>query len=162
MGGKSPKRGSMLARKNKPTAGKVLPTEWLEAVARILNETFKRQCKDQGRYFDIYGQLFSDEMLVIASFLHEKDQEKLPITCFLSCDKDQIGTPKMVRDTQGDFLDLFGLFFDEIFAEDDWNQYEPLWQEVQYKTTTYFYKITRENIVLTLEANQLLGDFNED
>jgi hypothetical protein len=52
---------------------------------------------------------------------------------------------------------------DEIFAQEEWSEYEPVWQELNYKKETYFYKVSRENIQLTLEANKLLGDdFDEN
>jgi hypothetical protein len=58
---------------------------------------------------------------------------------------------------------VVGLFFDEIFSNEEWDEFEPNWQEVSYKHETYFFKLSRENINLTLEANRLLGpDFDGD
>lgn len=148
----------VLARKSTSRTGKNVPQDWSEGLAVLLNDTYKTQCKADGRYFDVYGQIFQDELLVIVSYLSEKDQSIAPIACFLSCEPTQMDTEKKVKDTQSDFMDLAGLFFDEIFASDDWSEFEPLWQEVKYKNETYHYKLTRENINLTLEANRLLGD----
>lgn len=149
----------MLARKNTSLKnGKALPQEWVEGLNRLLNETYSKECKQNGRYFDVYGQIFPDELLVIASYLSEKDEHISPISCFLTCDPEDMATEEKVKETQKNFIDLIGLFFDEIFAEEDWNEFEPHWQEVTHKNHKYFFKITRENINLTLEADKLLGE----
>lgn len=148
----------MLARNKKSTSGKVLPLDWSEGLARLMNETYKRECKEQGRYFDVYGQIYTEELLVIVSWLSEKDEYLAPITLFLTCEADQINSEKKVKETQENYIEIIGLFFDEIFASEEWNEFEPAWQEVTHKHQNYWYKITRENINATLEANKLLGD----
>lgn len=152
----------MLARKKNSVKGESIPQDWLEGLARLLNETYQMECKNQSRYFDVYGQIYPEELLVIVSWLSEKDVGVAPIACFLSCDPDQMNTEKKVKETQASYVDLAGLFFDEIFAREEWDEFEPNWQEVTYKNQNYYYKLTRENINLTLEANRLLGDDFED
>lgn len=152
----------MLARKASSRSGKNIPQDWIESFARLLNETYKTECKNHDRYFDVYGQIYDEELLLAVSWLSEKDEYISPITCFLSCDPEQIRDEKKVKNTQADYIDVVGLFFDEIFSSDDWDEFEPNWQEVKYKNETYYFKITRENINLTLEANKLLGeDFDQ-
>jgi hypothetical protein len=148
----------MLARKASSKSGKNLPQDWMEGLNRLLNDTYEKECKRYKRYFDVYGQIFQEELLVIVSWLTEQDEYTYPITCFLSCEADQMATEQKVKETQKNFVDVTGLFFDEIFADPDWNEFEPVWQEVTYKNQNYFYKLSRENINLTLEANKLLGD----
>lgn len=153
----------MLARKATSKTGKTIPQDWVEGVSRLLNETYKKKNEDSGRYFDVYGQIFPDELLLVVSWVSERDEYQSPITCFLSCEAEQIKDVKKVQETQKNFIDLMGLFFDEIFSVEDWDEFEPNWQEVKHKNETYFYKITRENINLTLEADKLLGpDFDLD
>jgi hypothetical protein len=152
----------MLARKKTSVKGQSIPQDWLEGLARLLNETYKTECKNQNRYFDVYGQIYQEELLVIVSWLSEKDQGLSPVACFLSCDPDQMNNEKKVKETQANYMDLAGLFYDEIFAREDWDEFEPNWQEVTYKNQNYYYKLTRENINLTLEANRLLGDDFQD
>ncbi len=152
----------MLARKKNSKAGKPIPQDWSEGLSRLLNETYKREAKAQSRYFDVYGQIYSEELLVIASWLSEKDENVSPVTLFLSCESDQMNTEKKVKETQENFVDLIGLFFDEIFADEEWNEFEPVWQEVSHNKQNYWYKITRENVNATLEANKLLGEEFEE
>lgn len=148
----------MLARKKTSKQGKVIPLDWSEGVGRLLNETYKNECDTKERYFDVYGQVFSEELLLITSYLSEKDPARTPITLYLSSEASHIENEAKVKATQKDFIDLTGLFFDEIFGNEEWNDFEPEWQEVTHNNQTYFYKLTRENVSLTLEANKLLGD----
>ncbi len=148
----------MLGRNKKSKSGKVIPLDWSEGLARLLNETYKTECKKEARYFDVYGQIYPEELLVVCSWLSEKDEFVAPITLFLSCDPDRMNSEKKVKETQEHFIELIGLFYDEIFSSEDWNEFEPAWQEVTQKQQNYWYKITRENINATIEADKLLGE----
>jgi hypothetical protein len=152
----------ILGRKASSRQGRNIPQDWVESLARLLNENYKSECKKQGRYFDVFGQIYPEELIVIISYLAEKDESLSPITLFLSCDPEQMQTEAKVRQTQEHFIDLSGLFFDEILATEEWDQFEPNWQEVTHKHLNYFFKITRENIGLTIEADRLLGDDFEE
>lgn len=152
----------MLARKKSSKSGKTLPQDWVESLSRLLNETYKSECKQNGRYFDVYGQAYPEEFLLVVSYLSEQDEYLAPVTLFLSSEPEQIGNEEKVKETQKNFIDLVGLFFDEIFADEEWNEFEASWQEVSHKNQNYFYKISRENINATIEANRLLGDDFED
>lgn len=152
----------MLARNRSSKIGVPLPHDWSEAVARLMNETYQNECNQNGRYFDVYGRIYPEELLMVVSYLSEKDEFSAPITCFLSSTKDQISNVEAVKTTQKNFIDVVGLIFDEIFNSEDWNEFEPNWQEITHKSQTYFYKITRENLNATIEADRLLGpDFDE-
>lgn len=152
----------MLARKKTSKTGKALPPDWIEGLSRLLNETYKVECKQNGRYFDVYGKAYQEELLIVVSYISEDDEYLAPIALFLSSDPDQIANEEKVKETQKNFIDIVGLFFDEIFADQEWDQFEPLWQEVSHKNQNYYYKISRENINATIEADQLLGDDFED
>ena len=152
----------MIARKKSSKSGKALPTDWIEGLNRLLNETYQSECKQKSRYFDVYGQVYSDELLLVISYLSEKDEYLAPITLFLSSEANHLSDESKVNLTQKSFIDIAGLFFDEIFADEDWNEFEPNWQEVTHNKETYHYKISRENLNATIEANKLLGDDFED
>ncbi len=152
----------MLGRKKTSKVGKAIPQDWSEGVARLLNESYSTECKSNGRYFDVFGQIYPEELLMIVSYLSEKDEYMAPITLFITCEPDQINSADKVKTTQVNYIDLAGLFFDEIFSTEDWDEFEPNWQEVSHKNQNYFYKISRENINATIDANKLLGDHFED
>ena len=147
----------MLARKKTSKAGKSIPHDWAEGVSRLLNETYDKQNKEHNRYFEVYGQIYPEELLMVVSWLSEKDPSVLPYACFLSCEPHHLTSEDKVKETQKNFIDLAGLFFDEILSDPEWNEFEPLWQEVNHKHETYYFKISRENVNLSLEANRLLG-----
>ena len=152
----------MLARKPTSTAGKLLPREWTTSVSDLLNGTYAIECQGRDRVFDVYGQAFPDELLVIVSFIAVKNSTEAPITCFLSSDAVALSTPQELKKTQDTFIEIAGQFFDEIFANSNWGEWEPNWQEVQYDNQAYHFKLSRENIALTTEADKLLREAGFD
>ncbi|HLT21850.1 MAG TPA: hypothetical protein VKZ84_00335 [Bacteriovoracaceae bacterium] len=149
----------MFARNPESKNPQNFPADWIEGFSRLLNSTYKSDCTKNQRFFDVYGQIYSEELLVVISYLSEVDEAMTPVTLFLSCDKHQMDTEEKAKSTQKNFIDLAGLFFDEILKKDDEVvEFEPVWQEVAHNKETYHYKLTRENITLTLKANELLGD----
>jgi hypothetical protein len=152
----------ILARLPSSDKGTVIPPDWTEGLSRLLNEAYSKECKQKGRYFDVWGQIFDEELLVIVSYLSEKNEADSPIAVFLSCSPEQMSDEKKVKETQANYMDLAGLFYDEVFSQDEFMEFEPNWQEVTHNQQNYFYKISRENINLTLDANALLGDDFEE
>ncbi len=152
----------MIARKPTPSPGAPIPADWTESVARLLNETYADECKKRDRYFDVYGRVFPEELLVVASFAPENRPHESAVTCFLSCDAAEMQDPATVKKTQAAFVELLGLFYDEILAVPEWDEWEPLWQEVEHAGKTYFYRLSRENFGLTLEADRLLREAGFD
>lgn len=152
----------MFARKPTPSPGAPLPADWTESVARLLNETYATECEKRGRYFDVYGRAYPEELLVTASFAPEDRSYGPAVTCFLSCDSTEMSDPATAKKTQAAYVELLGLFYDEILAGPEWDEWEPLWQEVEHGGRTYFYKLSRENMGLTFEADRLLRDAGVD
>lgn len=151
----------MLERKPSKVTGIALPKDWIESVTALLNQTYEKECDAQGRHFEVHGQIFPSELVVIFGFNpQEKDSSESSVSCFLSCDTADIATPDLVKTTQENFVLMAGMFFDEVFATEDWSDWEPNWQEVEWKDKKYFYKMTRENVTLTLEADRLLREAN--
>ena len=146
----------MLARKETSIEGNLLPREWTTTVADLLNGTYAQECQNRERVFDVYGQAFPEELLVIVSFIAIKNSTEAPVTCFLSADSVSLSTPQELKKTQELFIEIAGQFYDEIFANENWTDWEPNWQEVEYGGKQYHYKISRENIALTIEADRLL------
>ena len=149
----------MFSRKNNDSQGLSLPEEWQEQTVAMLNQNFESFCKHQNKSFDVYGELFNDEILVIVSWLDNDHQEHAtPISCFLSADvfkKDE--SEKILQD----LVELASVFFDDYFQTKDWNEFEPNWLKTEYKKSEYYYKITRENIALSIQASKLLDEDNK-
>ncbi len=154
----------MFQRKKSLKPGLDLPQEWTQSVSDLLNETYEKECETRNRHFDVFGQILPEEMVVVAGLSNLENPTESAISIFLSSDI-QVGLEtKKLKDIQATFVDLFGLLFDEIFSQSDWSEWEPMWQEVEYEGFTFHHKITRENILLTIEANRLLQEagFSED
>ena len=152
----------MLARKSSSLEGKLLPHEWTTKVADLMNGTYAIECQSRHRVFDVYGQAFPDELLVIVSFISTENRGEAPITCFLSSDALSLSTAQELKKTQELFIEIAGQFYDEIFSNSNWDDWEPNWQEVEYDKKKYFYKLSRENIALTVEADRILKEAGFD
>lgn len=141
----------MLARKPTSLEAQALSQEWSAAMADLLNGTYAKECQKEGRVFEVYGQAFPEELLVIVSLTGDKAMA--PVTCFLSADVKSAADSKKHQQT---LIEVAGQFFEEIFGNASWDEWEPNWQEVEYQKYTYWYKLSRESIGLTLEADRLL------
>lgn len=154
----------MFQRKKSLDPSLDLPQDWTQMVSDLLNETYEKECESRKKHFDVFGQVFKEELVVAACLSNLENPTESAISVFLSCDQEDMSDPKKLKETQAAFVDLFGLFFDEIFSQSDWSEWEPMWQEVKFKEHSFFHKITRENVLLTLEADRLLKEsgFTED
>jgi hypothetical protein len=85
---------------------------------------------------------------------------KAPITLFLSSNLEEQKDPKK---TMNNLFDAVGVFYDSHFANNtdlesalsDEFIYE--WQEADFAKQQIYYKVTRENIALSLEAESILN-----
>lgn len=134
--------------------GKSLPPEWTEEFVKILTETYAEQSEKDNRFFDVYGQIFEEEFVVIVSYIHHADQSAAPISIFIS--HDTAADSKALSKALKELVDLSGHILDDIFSQTDWNEYVPNWTENKFKEHTFHYKITRENVSLSLQAEELL------
>ncbi len=54
-------------------------------------------------------------------------------------------------------VDALGVRFDDYFADPEWMEFHDAWQVLQVGKVEMFTKSNRENIALTLKANQILS-----
>lgn len=132
-----------------------IPNEWTEDVTKTLTEVYFEQSEKDNRFFDVYGEVGEKEFVVILSYLHHGDQMASPISVFIS--HDVLPDSKKFQGALKDLMDLAGEIFDDIFAQEDWSDYNANWTENKFRNSTFYYKITRENISLTLQAEELLS-----
>ena len=59
-------------------------------------------------------------------------------------------------------MDSIGIFFDEYFSNSDWNDYISIWTEAESKKVKFYYKISRENIKLSLMADEILSNYDKN
>ena len=135
-----------------------LPMEWLEELTKTLNDVYSDQRDKDQRFFETYGEIYEKDFVVIISYLHKQDSSASPITLFLS--HDNLEDSKQFKKALSSLTDLVGLIFDDVVSQTDWNEYNLNWTENEFKGFKFFYKLTRENISLTLQAEELLKESN--
>lgn len=139
--------------------GKMIPAIWREELVKILTTNYHDQSEKDKRFFDAYGKVFDNEFLVVVSYVHAQDPSLSPISLFISSPIQE--NDKKMKDALNSMTDLVGLIFDDIFNTDDWNDYVILWTENKIDGFDFNYKITRENISLTLQTQEFLDKNGE-
>lgn len=150
----------MFSRKNSEKMGTTVPEEWKEEFVAVLTETFQKNIPSEWHKFDAFGEIHNDEIVIVSCLYDSKHLNAVPVSCFISVDVDD----KMKKDPKkvlSNMMDLTGLFFEEYFEDKDFSDFEPNWQDTEFKKQKYFFKITRENILLSIEAEKLLNDANK-
>ncbi|MEI8346814.1 MAG: hypothetical protein WCG27_05075 [Pseudomonadota bacterium] len=143
----------MLSRKGQEIQGKKLPKEWVDEVTQLLHSVYRPDCDRLQKKFEIYGFIYPNELWLAVSLLDRSDNSVIPVTCILSSDIDT-GCKIIPRLRQ--LLDSAGFFFDHFFADKEWDDYVPDWQLKEDITGDFYYLVTRENIALSLQADELL------
>lgn len=133
---------------------KELPSQWSDALTNIMNATYEDRAKKDNRFFDVIGKVFEKETIVIVSYLDKGDYSVAPITLFIAFDNEN--DSKKLKKTLDSTVALTSLIFDDIFSKEDWNEYVHNWTENDVDNQKLFYKITRENFSLTLQAEEIL------
>lgn len=143
----------MLSRTNGPFLID-LPNEWADSVLELLQDTYRNELVDASKVFEIYGQLYKGEVLVIASLVDATNEAAPATTYFASMDlADDADHTKLLEG----LVDSIGAFFDQFFADSEWNDYQDMWKEEQFKGTKIYCKVTRENVGLSIKADRLLN-----
>lgn len=145
----------MLARLDQERMPNIMPEAWRKNLTDLLHQNYETQCVEFGKYFDSYALTYPDEIVLAVSLLDSNDPNAIPVTYLASSDLTEKSDPEKILDTM---IDSIGLFLDQYFGNPDWDEYEANWSEVQFKGSTFFYSITRDNIPLTLEADRLLNE----
>ena len=149
----------MFSRLNHETAAVLFPKDWAEGLKQILLNIYGDKCLEDDKSFEVFGFSYPTEVLMIVSYV-ALDKFISPITLFLSAD--------LSKNTKSDeiineMFDSVGVFFDSYFAKSEnpdeiWDDYVLDWEETEFGKLNFFYKITRENVGLSMEADLLLGE----
>lgn len=145
----------MLSRLEHEVPALNLPDKWKNEVIELLETTYAHEVSDQSKKFEVYGQSFPKEILIMASLLDANDEMAAPVSYLASANLDDKVNPEKLMST---LVDSVGVFFDEYFQTKDWNDYTFDWVEATLDGTNFYFKTSRENIGLTMKANELLGD----
>lgn len=141
--------------------GVALPVQWTENIARSYEEFFSKY----EVHFQTYGHIFGDEiLLIISSYTAAKPENHLSV--FISF---ELGENIQEHQTQAKKIlehmsDLAGIIFQELLEQkaqmkaDDLESdlYQLDWKKTKFLQKEFYYKISRENIELTLAAEEIL------
>ena len=78
-----------------------------------------------------------------------------PITIFIS--HDNVESSKEFKSVLKNLVDLSSLIIDDIVSVKEWLDYNSLWIENEFRGSKFYYKTTRENISLTIQAEKILN-----
>ena len=133
---------------------KELPSDWCDALTNLLNATYEEKANKDNHFFDVIGKIFEKESILFISYLNKSDYSASPIT--LSISFDNLNDSDALKSILDICVSLTSLIFDDIFSQENWREYVLNWTENEIDGHKLFYKITRENMSLTLQAEELL------
>ncbi len=144
----------MFSRLEHEVSAVIFPKEWSENVKKTLFSIYGEKCIKEDRTFEIFTFTYPTELLLIISY-SSLDKMIAPITLFLSSNLEE---NKDSKNTMNNLFDAVGVFFDSYFSNNAeiWDDFVYEWQETDFSKQQIFYKVTRENIALSLEAESIL------
>ncbi|MFT6069770.1 MAG: hypothetical protein ACJAT2_001683 [Bacteriovoracaceae bacterium] len=148
----------MLSRKEQTVKANFFPKKWTAEVKNILEGLYKPQCDARDLYIEVHAITYPNELILAVSLLDKELETVIPITYMASADLNEKENPEEILNL---LVDSIGFFFDNFFnLEEDPNEtiYSSDWEESKVKDKAFHFKITRENIGLSLMADALLGD----
>ena len=150
----------MLSRKMTNQTPSIIPQSWLDEVNSVLNETYQQQCLSLSTEIETFGEIYTDELAVAFSLVYKHNKLGKAITLFTSTDINSESNPKEILDH---ILDSSSEFFDLILNDDLNNNneeiYQSLWSQTKFEKDNFFYKISRENLITTMKANEFLKKY---
>lgn len=153
----------MFSRLNHETKAVLFPKDWADGLKQILLNIYGEQAIKNEKTFEVFGFSYPTEALLVVSYIG-LDKFETPVTLFLSSDLNDKVKADKIMDTM---FDSAGVFFDSYFATEEnedeiWDDYVLDWQDAEFGSDKVFYKVTRENVALTMQADALLGDFADE
>jgi len=138
------------------------PKDWAEGLKQILLNIYGEQCLKEDKTFEVHGFTYPTEALLIISYTG-LDKFDTPVTLFISSDLTGETDTNKIMDNM---FDSAGVFFDQYFAatknaealDEIWEDYVLGWEESDFGGSKLFYKVTRENVGLSMAADALLGE----
>lgn len=149
----------MFSRLDQESQAVLFPKDWADGLKQILLSIYGEQCIKDEKTFEIFGFSYPNEVLLIISYVG-LDKFSTPVTIFLSSDLTNKTNTDKIMDTM---FDSAGVFFDSYFAKEEnedeiWDDYVLDWQDAEFGADKIFYKVTRENVGLSMQADMLLGE----
>ena len=147
----------MFARKITNARGRELQQEWIQQVQGVLDEAYDDLRQKEKRYIKAYGYIYEDEILLVICFRKGSEFEGSPISFFISVDYQR--SQKDEKLLKG-LLDFSGKLIDDTLQRLNsvTDVYSAHWEEHEYNKQKYYFKVSRENVELSLKADLILKE----
>ncbi|MCB9091874.1 MAG: hypothetical protein H6621_02905 [Halobacteriovoraceae bacterium] len=149
----------MFSRKSANSSGASFPEKWQDKTSLNFNEYFQGKYKLENYFFQAFGYIYESEITIILSLI-PKETSMSSITLFISKEVDSKlkNNPAKLEKIKDTILDIQGIIFDEVLKDLENVPYSHEWIDYTYKKEKYHYKLTRENVELTLKAEEWLAE----
>ncbi len=149
----------MFFRKYEEIMGIAFPMEWRQSVSQSFGQYFKDKLNFSAASIQSFGFHHIDELVIIISYVPEEEL-KSPISLFISKDlsekeKESEREFKKVKDS---VLDVAGIILKDLSENFNDIEYLLRWTEYDFRKEKYFYKVTRENIDLSIKTEEILRE----
>lgn len=156
----------ILARKTSSIEYRPIPLEAKEQISALLIEAYEDDLAKSQKIIDIYGLIYPEEFVLALTVMDQEGRNLIPRSLLLSVDFD--AEKSSFQDLLPIFLEGCDAFLaqalnwndDDMFSEDVESPYLGMWTEELAKDVSVFTKVTRENIALTLMADEILKEEN--
>lgn len=133
-----------------------IPSSILESIKNLVLGSFQKEFIKKGYDLEVFGELYDDEIVLIFSLENTNENSSKTLSLFISQDLDKDYKIEKKIDhlvsSSSEFFEIITTKSEEEIVD----LYSPRWQESDLKKENFHYKISRENIKLTIEANKLL------
>jgi hypothetical protein len=147
------KESFMFSRKEQDVKANHFPSSWTESITTLLSNVYLQKKELSSKDFKVLGLIYPDELTLVVSLYNKDILHETPTTFIASSDLNDRDPKKLMSS----LVNSIGIFFDNVFSKTDWSDYSPNWQIAQLKDVEFYYKISRENVMLTLEAEEILN-----
>lgn len=149
----------MFFRKYEEIMGIHYPQQWRDKVSETFNAYFSEESIIKEHVFQSFGFHHIDETVIIISLVPFSEITS-PVSLFISKDLSE-NEKKSERDfnkAKDNILDIAGIILKELIKDFDNLEYILNWTEYEFRKEKYFYKITRENIDLSIKTEEILSE----
>jgi hypothetical protein len=148
----------MISRLEQTTPKKELPVEWTDNLKELLEEAYGDYCEKNESEFNVFAYTYPNELMVSVGVVKKNNPISIPTTFQISVDlNDKLSRASDYKKLLNTITDKTGLFFDHFTSTEDWYDYNGLWQKEEFQGYELYIKTTRENIALSLQAEELLA-----
>lgn len=145
-----------LTREEYSNPGIDLSEQLKMSILEIFNETYKNDLQKLDLEMGLFGFFYPKEFILITALGQHSKPEENRTNFFVSIPYSLDFKNKEMLETVKKAVEALGLCLDDYFAGPEWNDYFDYWQELEVSKTKVHIKSNRENIKLTLLADQIL------